>query len=155
MDADIVKPTHVWIMSKLIDIQPKSLSLNDIIINICPSAISSIKSTEDFDRILNELVKWGYIKQPQRGFFDSQLSQEEEESQYKITSKGVLAFRLQITEPIIKICDKDIKGKKHLNTIKKILQDGDNIIKQVIIECLKDAVLVIELIKVLGNAVGS
>lgn len=141
-------------MSKLIDIQPKPLSLNDIILNVCDTALSDIKSSEDFDMVLQELVQWGYIKQPQHRLFESGFLQQEE-NRYMITSKGVLAFRLQIISPIKKMCDDDIEIKEHLNKIKKILRDENDVVKRVIAECLNNAVLITELVKAITSMMGS
>ena len=151
---DLVKPVHAWIMSKLIDVQPKPVSLNDIILNLCESALSDIKTSSDFSMILIELEKGGYIKKPGRNRHIDMFQTEPEDS-YMITSKGVLEFRLQIIKPIIRICDENLEVKEHLIKIKKMLSDNiNNIGKYIITLCLNNAVSIVELVKELSRIMG-
>lgn len=146
MEADIVQPGHVWIMSKLVDKRSVSVSVKDMIYDLCDSALSYIKSENDLNKILRQLYNCNYIKKSPANMLAGGLPITDDA--YVLTEKGMLAFRLQIMRPIVKACDEDVKVKEHLNAIKKTLQSNKiNIAKNIIELCLQNAVLIVEFVK--------
>ena len=153
MGTDIVKPAHAWIMSKLIDKRSGSISVKDLIYELCDSALTDVQNAEDFNAVLSELNDCGYIKKPMdnllTGFAKTEI-------RYEITEDGMFAFRLQIMRPISKICDEDIKVKEHLNEFKETLQHNrNNLLIEAIAFCLKNAAFFIEFVKYAGISIGA
>lgn len=151
MEADIVKPGHAWIISKLVDKRSGSVTVKDLIYNLCESALPYVKTEDNLISILTELDNCGHIKKPTYDMFTA-AGLMPRENRYEITEKGIIAFRVQIMAPIIKARSENSKIAERFNVIKTLQRNKTDVMEDIITLCLQHAALIVEFIKYVNNS---
>lgn len=150
MEVDIVKPGHAWIISKLVDKRSGSVTVKDLIYNLCESALPYVKTEDNLIAILTELNNCGYIKKPTHDMF-MVAGFMPHENRYEITEKGIIAFRTQIMAPIVKACNENHKIAERFDVIKTLQRNKTDVMGDIIVLCLQHAALIVEFIKYVGS----
>ena len=100
-EISINDPISAWILAKLID-EKEGFTRQNLLKNLCDNSFKYMKSVQDFQELLERLMRSGYIYYPSNAFSRMmELNRLDPESDsthmYKITDKGIYIFKKEFS----------------------------------------------------------